>query len=210
MFRRFCQLVNWATPENCSYLSFGHWDYVRENDADQICRQMLKNKDHQKRLKLLDNEIKRVYTNYLNPNHSKGLRNFPHDIKLRNCLALVIRKYPDAVIRVFEKGADADIHLNGTRYYFEFDNGTETTKKLVEKIKTHYQDDSLVVFVMRSRMDELEDSRVSKLRTILEGFPKRGRFFVGGYSEFTKDLKATNHRGELWDGLERNRSQKKN
>jgi hypothetical protein len=196
LIREFIAKVDWVTPENISFLLYGENNANLRNDADFVLGRMTTAKKLEKRLKMLGNDYEKIYALADNPKHAKGNRNLKHDVKLRNVLAVM---KPEKC-QCNKIGADADIEINGDKFFLEFDNGHEDEAFLRNKLLTHYGGEGKfrVIFIMASRDGEKEQTRFDKLFKIVESSlkNKKGRVLGAMYSQYLIDRKLYNWRGE--------------
>lgn len=196
LIREFLEKVEWATPENISYLLHGESSRELNIKTGSTLFQMATRKVNGA-IKKLPNHKYAVYADPQSKKKDKGTHNLDHDIKLRNVLGKFLHgKSIDGLS--LKPPADATLR----NIYFEMDNGHMNNGQLIEKIETHYKGKGQfrVIFIMADRYDKphLEEERLKKLFEILEKVMhhKPNRILGACYTKFLSDGKLYNLRGE--------------
>jgi len=217
--RLFIDKVGWVTPHNIVVLTCG--EYVHPNDAKYKSiraqlHNMLKIKDHEKRLKHLP-AIGHSYKVYASPKEKRHIisGSVNHDIKLRDVLAKYFHgnHYQDlenlSLGRVSETFCpDAYIDMIGKRIYFEMDNGGMSVGNLKKKLSDHYAYNGVYCAIFISAVRELyhissfydarkyEPARLQSLifaiKSVLERKPNR--ILINSYSNYLNSGELFNFR----------------
>lgn len=199
--RKFINQVEWATPDNVSYLLKGDYNTDLYKYYQKRLEEMTVTKNKDKALRKIRNGNGDIaYTMHASKRKSITRYQYMHERKLRNCLARFISLTGKDV----KLDYPADAKSQGL--YFELDNGSMDNAQLSEKLSLHYsgQGQFRVVFWM-SHIEghNNEQDRLAKLFKIVENIlrHKPNRILANTYTDYLKTGKLYNWRYE-WKVIE--------